>query len=195
MALTARQIVRVHIGDKVKSAVKETLGQGDGTNKTYRSDMFPLVTNTITIYFTGLGQVSAIASVDYDTGKILFAAAPTNGHTIQIDYNYAALSDEEIDEIMSGVGTGKTLLVAANCCLALAADASRWFSYVMGDKEINKNDIGRKLLDLAKEFETKYYRQRDDGNMNITVATFQDLPTGTPYYDYDTGTNIFGDDD
>ena len=160
MALTARQVVRVLIGDRVKYANKEHLGMGDGVTTTYITDMFPVVSDTVTIFLTGSAQVSGIATLDHDTGKVLFAAAPTNGHNVHIDYNYVALSNDEIDEIMSGVGTGKTLLVAANCCLALAADASRWFSYVMGDKEINKNDVGRKLLELAKEFENKEETKR-----------------------------------
>jgi len=187
MALTARQVVRVLIGDRVKYANKEHLGMGDGVTTTYITDMFPVVSDTVTIFLTGSAQVSGIATLDHDTGKVLFAAAPTNGHNVHIDYNYVALSNDEIDEIMSGVGTGKTLLVAANCCLALAADASRWFSYVMGDKEINKNDVGRKLLELAKEFENKFYTQSSYNNYGVTVATFQDLPSGTPYDGYDTG--------
>ena len=194
MPLTARQIVRVYIGDKIKSAVQEFVGVGDGVNKMFQTDMFPLVTNTITIFVTGVAAASAAASIDYDTGKLEFAVAPTNGNNLVMTYNYSALTDGEIDEIMSGVGTGKTLLVAANCCLALAADASRWFSYVMGDKEVNKNDIGNKLMKLAEDLENKYYRQRDDNNFNITVATFSDLPTGTPYYGYDSGLNILDEE-
>ena len=194
MPLTARQIVRVYIGDKIKSAVQEFVGVGDGVNKMFQTDMFPLVTNTITIFVTGVAAASAAASIDFDTGKIEFAVAPTNGNNLVMTYNYSALTDGEIDEIMSGVGTGKTLLVAANCCLALAADASRWFSYVMGDKEVNKNDIGAKLMKLAEDLENKYYRQRDDSNFNITIATLADLPTGTPYYGYDSGLNILDEE-
>lgn len=184
MPLTARQIVRVLVGDRKKVAISEYIGLGDGVNKVFQFDMFPVLTDTVTIYLTGSAQASGSYAVDYDTGQLSLTAAATNGHTITANYQYVALSDAEIDEVMSGVGTGKTLLVAANCAAALAADASRWFSYVMGDKEINKNDIGRKLLDLSKELENKYYRQRDDGNFDIMVATLQDA-TGEAYFGYD----------
>ena len=189
MALTAREHIRVLIGDRKKTAVKENIGTGDGVNKVFRFDMFPVVTDTVTLYLTGSAQASAAATIDHDTGKIQFGTAPGGGHTIHGDYDYHALSDEEIDEIMSGVGTGSAYLVAANCAGALAADASRWFSYAMGDKEINKNDVGRKLMELSRLLENRYYRVRDDSNFDVTIATFADLPTGTPYHDYDTGTS------
>jgi len=190
MALTARQIVRVLIGDKKKFAAKEHIGVGDALNKTFQTDMFPIMSDTVTIYYTGVGQVSAIATIDHDTGKILFAAAPGAGNNLHVDYHYYSLSDLEIDEIMSGVGTGNSLLVAANCAMALAADASRWFSYAMGDKQVNKNDIGNKLMRLSEMLEKKYYTQNTQENFNVTVATFADLPTGTPYFGYDSGIAI-----
>jgi len=190
MALTARQIIRILIGDREKVAVKEYVGVGDNANLTFQFDMFPVSSDTVTLYLTGAAQVSAAAAITHDTGKIQFVAAPGAGHTIVANYNYFALSNAEIDEIMSGVGTASTLLVASYCAAALAADASRWFSYVMGDKEINKNDVGRKLLALSQDLEKKFYTRRDDLGIDVTMATFQDLPTGSPYYDYDTGTTI-----
>jgi len=184
MPLTAREIVRVYIGDRVKSAVKENIGVGDGTNKMFQFDMFPIVTDTVTLYLTGSAQLSAAANIDHDTGKIQFTAAVANGATIHSDYNYVSLSDLEIDEIMSGIGTGSLLLVAANCAAALAADASRWFSYVMGDKEVNKNDVGRKLLALSQELEKKYYKQKTENAYDVSLATLQDA-TGEAYFEYD----------
>jgi hypothetical protein len=189
MALTHTEIIRVLIGDRKKSAAKEYIGIGDAVNKTFKFDMFPVMTDTITVYLTGAAQVSAIATYDHDTGQILFANPPSNGHTIAADYNYNALSDEEIGEFLSG-NTASLFLVASHAALALAADASRWFSYVMGDKEVNKNDIGRKLMDLSEKLEKKHYSLLKDSSYDAMIATFSDDPTGSPYYDYDTGITI-----
>lgn len=186
MALTHTQIIRVLIGDRLKTAAKEYVGIGDAVNKTFKFDMYPVVTDTVTIYFTGAAQVSAIATITHDTGKMLFGAAPNAGDTITVDYNYYALSDEEIGELLSG-NTASLFLAASYAAAALAADASRWFSYVMGDKEVNKNDVGRKLLEISKELENKHYKKVTDNEYDATIATFNDEPTGAPYYDYDTG--------
>jgi hypothetical protein len=189
MALTHTEIIRVLVGDRIKSAAKEYVGIGDAVNKTFKFDMFPVVTDTITMYLTGAAQVSAIATYDHDTGRILFANPPGNGHTIAADYYYYALSDEEIGEFLSG-NTASLFLAASYAAAALAADASRWFSYVMGDKEVNKNDVGRKLLELSKELENKHYKKLKDGSYDAMIATFSDDPTGSPYYDYDTGIGV-----
>lgn len=191
MALTHTEIIRVLVGDRLKTATKEYIGIGDAVNKTFKFDMYPVVTDTVTLYLTGVAAASGDATVTHDTGKILFGGAPANGRTITADYNYYALSEEELGEFLSG-NTASLFLAASYAAAALAADASRWFSYVMGDKEVNKNDVGRKLLELSRELEKKHYSKVKDTSYDATIATFNDDPTGSPYFGYDSGIAIEG---
>ena len=191
MALNALGVVRVLIGDRQKKALREVVDKLDGTRRAYQTDLYPVITGSLIVYNTGVTAATAQYNIDYDVGTFTWTSTLTltAGETITSDYKYVALNDEEINEIISGVGTGKPYLCASNRLMAIAADYGRLGSYIQGNKEVNKNDISRKLKDLAESYEKKHYTIRDRESFDIDVATFKD-DTGTPYYDFDTGTNL-----
>ena len=196
MPLTSLQYVRVLIGDRAKQAIRENAGKLDGVRRVYQTDLYPVLTGSLVVYNTGVTALTAQYNVDYSVGTITWTStqALTAGETITLDYKYVALADEEVNEIISGVGTGAPFLAAANCLLAIAADYGRLGNYIQGDKEVDKNDVARKLREISADYEERHYKVRDDTNFNATVATFKD-DTGTPYYEYDSGLNVTEDVD
>lgn len=184
--MTDIETVRLLIGDRVKKAVNEEVGEGDGVQKTFQLDMYPLVTNpTAHVYLlqTGTTMATAESTFSASVGCVTFTSAPKNGHQLLATYEYHALSSGELSDILSG-HTGEPYLAAANACLILAADASRLFMYTMGDKTVDKRRIASDLRELSKELEKRHWGMKKDSAYTGTVFTFKD-DTGTPYEGYD----------
>ena len=180
--------IRTLIADKTKAAVNEVIGEGDGTNRYFQFDMFPLVsaaTANVAIYLTGVTAATNTYTLSGDIGRLTFSAgnAPAGGATIIANYDYNALSSGELTQIESG-HEATPYLVAANACLVLAADASRFFSYTMGDKTVDKRKVASNLLELSKALENRHYTTQSKTQTG-TVFTFKD-GTGLPYDGYST---------
>jgi len=188
------ETVRMLIGDRKKAAVNEIVGEGDGANVYFQFDMFPLASSPSANVFlleSGLAATTSVVTFSGDVGRLTWttASAPKAGDTILATYEYYALTSGELSDILSGL-TGSPFLAASNACLILAADASRFFAYTMGDKMVDKKQVARNLRELSKQLELRHYRMRDDAGFGADVATFKD-DTGTPYYGYDTATSEF----
>jgi len=181
--------VRLLIGDREKQAVNEDFGQGDGSNNHFQLSMYPLITEntgTLTILLTGTTAVTNTYTISGAVGHITFSTGnePANGATLLGSYRYVALTTAEIADILSG-HTGSPYLAAANAAMVLAADASRLFSYAMGDKSVDKRRVANNLIELSKELENKHYGLKEIGSYTADVITFKD-DTGTYYDEYDT---------
>ena len=179
--------VRLLIADRVKAATNEVVGEGDGVNRYFQLDMYPLAsapTATLVLLNTGVTAATNTYTISGGVGRITLTAFLTAGNTLLANYKYVALTDSEITDILSG-HTGEPYLAAANAALVLAADASRLFAYTMGDKSVDKRKVASNLIELSKELENRHYRIRDDTNFDGTVFTFKDA--SNTYYDgYDT---------
>ena len=183
------QFLRTLIADRNKAAVNEVIGEGDGTNRYFQFDMFPLVsavTANVAIYLTGVTAATNTYLLSGDVGRLTFSAgnAPANGATILANYDYNALSSGELTQIESG-HEATPYLVAANACLVLAADASRFFAYTMGDKSVDKRRIANNLIELSKTLENRHYTMQSK-TIAGTTFSFPDT-TGLPYSNFDTG--------
>ena len=185
--MTDIETVRLLIGDRKKAAVREEIGIGDGATTEYQLDMYPIAsapTAVLAIFLTGTTAATNSYTISGGLGKITFNAAPTDGHTILASYSYYALTSGELSDILSGL-TGQPYLAAANACLILAADASRYYAYTLGDKSVDKRQISKNLRDQADDLLERHNEMMSTQNYTATVITFKDN-TGTPYYDYDT---------
>ena len=196
--MTDIQTVRLLIGDRIKVAVNESVGVGDGINRWFQFDMYPLVTNPtshVVIFLTGTTAATNSYTLSASVGRITFnaGAAPVAGHTLLGQYDYHALSSGELSDILSG-HTGSPYLAAANACLILAADASRLFMYTMGDKTVDKRRVASDLRELSKELENRHYTMRDDAGLAVNWWTSKD-DTGTHYYGYDSAVSYLSGTD
>lgn len=181
--------VRLLIGDRAKAAVNENVGEGDGTNRYFQLDMFPIASSpsaVLTIFLTGTTAATNSYTISGGVGRIIFNAGsqPAAGATILANYKYVALTDSEITDILSG-HTGEPYLAAANAALVLVADSSRLFMYTMGDKTVDKRKVASNLLELSKELENRHYGIKDRTQYTGTVFTHSD-ESGSPYEHFDT---------
>lgn len=184
---TDEQTVRTLIGDNKKCALNERVGVGDGTNKYFKLDMFPVVsspTASVIILVTGVAATTATTTFDEALGRVTFTVAPSAGDNILATYEYHALSSGEISDFLSGL-TGSPKLAASNAALALAGNASKLFSYTMGEKSVDKKKVAQNLLALSKQLKEQHFELKANANYGSQVFTMKDN-TGTPYEGYDS---------
>jgi len=75
--------------DKHIAVVGKNIGTGDGTTTTFNIPDTPVVVDSETIYVDGTPQVkNTDYTIDYTTGVVTFAVAPTSGAVITADYEY-----------------------------------------------------------------------------------------------------------
>ena len=192
--------IRLLIGDRVKRAVNENVGQADGANIRFQLDMYPLATGAgsegptghVTILLTGTTALTSSYQISGGIGAITFltGSPPTKGHTILATYDYNALTSGELSDILSG-HTGQPYLAAANAALILAADATRFFAYTMGEKTVDKRKISSDLRELADSLFERHNKMYGDSNYNAKIWTMQDQ-SGTVYHGYDTAVSYLG---
>lgn len=180
--------LRLVVGDRVKKAVNETIGEGDGANNHFQLDMYPLpepATAHVVILLTGSTASTSTITISGAVGCLTFSTGnePSNGDTLLGTYDYVALTTAEMTDILSG-HTGSPYLAAANAASIIAADSSRLFMYTMGDKTVDKRRVARSLMELSAQLENRHYRMRDDGKFAAKVVTYDD--SGTVYKGYDS---------
>jgi len=151
-----REKLRLMIGDNNKLMVADKFGTGDGTNKYFKMNMLPVRDDTeILVKDTTSLTRDTDYTIDNATGLITMTTAPTNGQVIQaLKYEYNAFSDSELNQILSDYGSNLNMS-AAHCCRALAASASKYFSYTSGDEKVDRTKECANLLKMAESFEKK----------------------------------------
>ena len=194
------QTVRTLIGDRKKSVVRElVVPSNDGKQLKFRLDMYPLVsgagngqgTGVVKIFSSGVEKsLTATMIISGSFGNFTLSSALTAGAKLEANYTYYALTSGELSDILSGL-TGSPYLAAANACLILAADASRFYAYTMGEKTVDKRRIASDLRELSKELEKRHYNMSDKNGYTAAIVTMRD-DTGTPYYNYDTAVAYLG---
>jgi hypothetical protein len=187
-------LIRVLVGDKRKAAVNEPFGEGDGTNRRFQLDMFPLAsspTSTLAIFLTGVTAATNSYVVSGDVGRVTFnvGSEPAQDAQMVASYEYFAISSGDISNILSGL-TATPYLAASRVALALAADASRFFAYTMGDKSVDKRKVAENLRLLSKDLKDTHFEVIEDQNYTATVFTFKDN-SGTPFHGYDVAETVY----
>ena len=171
-----------------------------------------VVTGTDKVLVDGVALVNGVGyTLNNATGQLTLVVAPTA--TIRVSYNWQDFSDDEItDFIANGIqhigmrtstdpSTVFTDLANVDVNLQkavehyslyhgfsnLAAKTARLFSAGAGKKNINKDNISKKFLDLAQFHQAEGDRARDDfytrqGRRNAPAfaANTVKYPTNTP---------------
>ena len=181
---TAIAVVRSLIGDNNKIVLGEVLTLSGGSPNQFQTNMFPIRTGTLAAKSSGTAQTVTgnllIGLIDF-TG----ATGITAGSKVTADYQYNALSDDEITvaiDLASGAGNMQAGAIAAR---QLAGNFGRFFAYTQGDKTVDKSKMGKNLLDLAKSLEDGKKELDLGAGTSITIATADD--SGTAFDGYDTG--------
>lgn len=191
MPLTSIQKVRTLVGDMEKTVLNEVVGTGSATSKKYQVDLFPVATGSITVIISGAAINTASAVYNFDRGIIDLTgldAGVTANATVAVEYNYFALSNDEIQSFIDLASGGGTLLAGSYAARALAGQTSRFFAYTQGSKKVDKDLISLKLLKLADSLEESYKNNINYAGISMAVATFDD--SGTAFDGFDTGSSV-----
>jgi hypothetical protein len=82
----------------------------------------------------------------YATGKITFDEAPDDGDPVVASYDFAAFSDDELQQYLENAG-GNLALAAGEALTSLIADRSRLVTWTRGDMRL---DFDRLRQDISK---------------------------------------------
>lgn len=185
MPLSEINKVRSRVGDNDKSSLNELVAKGTAIGRLYKLDMFPVRTGSVNIFISGIAKATAPA-INELVGTVDFTgtSAITAGAEVRANYNYNALSDDEIQDNIDQASGDGVVIAAALAARSLAGQTSRFFSYMQGEKSVNKDKIADKLLKLAKSLEEAHDNSISKAGTTLTVTTFDD--SGTEYENYDT---------
>ena len=189
MALTDINAVRSYIGDNDKIAIREDIGDGDGSSQKWQLDLFPARTGTIEITISAKAITNFTGSpvlgyVDFSGSSLSGSTSPTAGAEILATYQYNALSDEEIQKSIDLASGASLFIAAANAARSLAGNYARFFSYSQGDKKVDKDKLSKKLLALADSLEKADEKAIKGAGSTVTIMSFDD--SGTMFQGYDT---------
>src|SRR3990167_8366052 len=155
--------VRSLIGDMTKASLQERVGSGNGTNTIFQLAAPPIRTGTLQFLVSGADKIAS-AIVNLAVGTVdLTGSAPPLGDIILASYQFNALSDDEISGFLDMASAGSSLVAASYACRALVGNYNRWFNYSIGNKTVNKDNVGPKMLKLAEAFRKHH---RDGGHNN-----------------------------
>ena len=187
MPLTTIQAVRSHIGDMDKIILNETVGiGGQAIGGIFQLDMSPARTGTVSVFVSGVAKISATAN--FSLGFVDFtgcATGVTAGAQIKANYQYNALSDDEIQAAIDEA-SGAILLAASLAARSLAGNYARFFSYTQGSKSIDKDKLSDKLLRLAESLARAQKDVTTLGPAGATMKVVRFDDSGTEFDGFDT---------
>ena len=181
MPLGSVDRVRTLIGDMNKSAIREAVANGDGATTLFQLDMFPVRTGSLSFFKSGTAVGSAVVNLVLGTVDVT-GSAPLAGDRLVADYQYNALSDQEIEFYIDLASAAGAILAASYAARGLAGNYARFFAYTQGDKSVDKDSLSDKLLRLAESFEDAAASKL--AGFAFTPTTFDD--SGTPFDGYQT---------
>jgi len=144
--------LRLKILDRPQAVIGESVGTGDGSTKAYKLRNSPVMGDGVTVYVGGVELTEGDDyTLEYATGKLVFAEAPSEGDSIAADYGFAAFSDEDLQGFLDGAG-GNLALAAGEALTSLIADRNRMITWSRGDAKIDYDRLRSDLGDVARRF-------------------------------------------
>lgn len=140
------QQVRILIGDLPKW--DRQTATGDGVTKNFIASSLPIITGSESITVNSVLQtLTTHYTLNSDLGLFIFVTAPTDGHAIVSQFQYAELSDETITAILAL--HSNVYLAAAMCAESLAGKYSSAVDKQVGDFRLSYSQRAKAWIDLA----------------------------------------------
>jgi hypothetical protein len=144
--------LRLKILDRPQVVIGERVGTGDGSRMVYRISHAPIMSGSVTILVGGEKQTEGENyTLDYSNGKLSFSLAPSGTEPIVADYEFAAFSDDELQEFLDKAG-GNLALAAGEALTSLMADRNRMITWSRGDAKLDYDRLRQDLADVARRF-------------------------------------------
>jgi len=167
------------------------VGHGDGSATSFQLDHYPVITAVTaveilvngTAFASGAGSTASTYVLDQSAGVLTFVTAPADSANI-VARRYAYVTFE--DEVLSGFLTSEDNIyfAAARALDSVLADNKHFFDYSQGSVKVEKGDLVKNMIAMAKHFreEGRSFQDRDFG----VKQAFLGEPSGTEYEGYDS---------
>jgi len=144
--------LRLKILDRPQLVVGERVGTGDDARMVFKIRHTPIMSGSVSIFVGGTLQTEGEHyTLDYSSGKLTFSVAPSASDPIIADYEFAAFSDDELQEFLNRAG-GNLALASGEALTSLIADRNRMITWSRGDAKIDYDRLRQDLADVARRF-------------------------------------------
>jgi len=149
MALTDLQMLRLKIADRAHLVLGDVLGQGDGTNKLFRTRIAGLVLDSDQVFVAGVQKTRDVDyTIDLGLGLITFVVAPVLDAEVTAHYQWVTFSDIELGDLLTSMSV---LRAAIEAIRWLLADQDRFLKYTFGQETVDRQGARQGLVDLLDE--------------------------------------------
>lgn len=149
--MTDRDELRRLIQDQPRLEVGKLVGYGNGSAITFIMPRKPILADGLEIFADEVMQVPDSYTVNYETGGLVFDAAPSDGVEITATYHFAALSDAELDGVLER-NPGSIYLAAAEAIQLLLAGRGRLVNFAKADGRVDVKSVRQDLMTLAEHY-------------------------------------------
>lgn len=137
--------LRRRVGDRTKA--QRDIATGNGADRSFHLQ-YQNVFN-VTVLVAAVAADPTTYTVDSPGGRVIFNVAPAEGAEVAFDYNYAAYTDAELQEILDDEGlAGATVAVLDE----LIADSARLYDYTQGETTNKRSQVFDHLLKLQERY-------------------------------------------
>lgn len=141
--------IRRRVGDRSKA--QKDIATGNGKDRSYHlqyQNVFGLI---VTVEGTEV-QINNDYTLDGAGGRVIFSAPPAEGANVSFDYNYAAYTDDEIQDLLDEQGLdGATVAILEE----LTADTARFYDYSQGETTNKRSQVFDHLMKLLADYRSK----------------------------------------
>jgi hypothetical protein len=169
--MSERDELRRLIQDLPKLEVRKHVGYGDGTRKAFVLPRKPVLAYGLQVFIDGSEQTpDEDYMLDLETGGVTFSAAPSTDEEITATYHFVALSDAELDSVLSR-NPGSVYLAASEALQMILAGRGRLINFAKGDANVDTRAVRKDLMALAEHY------RRLGASAGAKVESFDYPPT------------------
>ena len=153
MVYTNLKLLRKELADPFKYAFERQTG--DGETVAFKLSHGNVQDGTYKVFVDNdLKTETTDYTIDKERGLVTFKTAPLEKEEIEVEYYFAAFSDEELEEFLA-LESDNVVRAALRGVNLLIADASRRFDYASGQTEMKPSQVFEHLKDLRKIFQER----------------------------------------
>lgn len=151
MALSDLDYIRLILSIPHRLALAEGLGDGDGANKKFKTQLVPIIDGSQTVRVDGTEKtVVTHYTIDNDLGLVTFLAAPADGEAVDADYRWSVFSDIQINGLLALHNDAK-MAVLKDLVRALLSNSDLFIKYTIGMESIDRRAALEALKALQEE--------------------------------------------
>ena len=166
--------IRRRVGDRSKA--QKDIATGNGKDRSYHLQYQNVFALIVTVNDTEVTEGNDY-TVDGPGGRVIFSAPPALDAVVTFDYNYAAYTDQEIQDLIDETGNTDSATVAI--LEELTADTARFYDYTQGETTNKRSQVFDHLMKLLENYRTKADKARKGSGVRFGKRS---APDRAPIY-------------